>query len=75
MAGEENISTEEMLKEVNKAICSVLSGGQSYKFGSRQLTRADLNMLYKMRNELNEQLSSGNSGLLDDTYVAEFDGR
>ena len=75
MAGEENISTEEMLKEVNKAICSVLSGGQSYKLGSRQLTRADLNMLYKMRNELNEQLSSGNSGLLDDTYVAEFDGR
>ena len=32
----------EMLEQVNKAIAAVLVGGQSYKIGSRSLTRADL---------------------------------
>ena len=35
----------EMLEQVNKAIAAVLVGGQSYKIGSRSLTRADLSML------------------------------
>ena len=34
--------TAEMLEQVNSAIAAVLSGGQSYKIGSRSLTRADL---------------------------------
>lgn len=35
----------ELLEQVNKAITTVLVGGQSYKIGSRSLTRADLSML------------------------------
>lgn len=35
----------ELLEQVNKAIAAVLVGGQSYKIGSRSLTRADLSML------------------------------
>lgn len=65
-----------MLKEVDAAIISVLNGGQSYKIGSRTLTRADLNMLYKMRNDLQTQIKANNSSLLfDNTFVSEFEGR
>ena len=39
----------ELLEQVNKAIAAVLVGGQSYKIGSRSLTRADLSMLKAMR--------------------------
>lgn len=67
---------QEMLNEVNTAIYKVLVGGQSYKIGSRQLTRADANLLYSMRNDLMTQINSeGDSGLLNNTYVAVFDGR
>ena len=67
---------EEMLKEVNAAIYKVLVGGQSYKIGSRELTRADANLLYNMRNDLMTQVANqGSSRLLDNTYVAVFDGR
>lgn len=67
---------QEMLNEVNRAIYKVLVGGQSYKLGSRELTRADANLLYSMRNDLMTQINSeGDSGLLDSTYVVVFDGR
>lgn len=65
-----------MLEQVNTAISAVLAGGQSYKIGSRSLTRADLSMLKAMREELEAQISDGEStGLLDRTFVAFFDGR
>lgn len=65
-----------MLEQVNTAISAVLSGGQSYKIGSRSLTRADLSMLKAMREELEAQISSGETtGLLERTFVAVFDGR
>lgn len=69
--------TSEILSNVDNAIESILLGGQSYKIGSRTLTRADLNMLYKMRNDLRAEQNreQNNNGLLDDTYVAFFDGR
>ena len=41
-AVESNYNASEMLTEVNNAIYAVLVGGQSYKIGTRQLTRADL---------------------------------
>ena len=41
----------ELLEQVNKAIAAVLVGGQSYKIGSRSLTRADLSMLKAMRDD------------------------
>lgn len=76
MAEAENYTASEMLEKVNNAIYSVLVGGQSYKIGSRQLTRADLKLLYDMKNDLTAQIASeGSSSLLDDTVVAVFTGR
>lgn len=70
------INKREMLEEVNNAIYSVLIGGQSYKIGSRQLTRADLGLLREMRQELEAEVNADQGGcLLDDTYVAFFQGR
>ena len=68
--------SEELLDSINSAIVAVTVGGQSYKIGSRSLTRADLKQLYTMRNELSAQIAAEQtSGLLDDCYVAVFDGR
>lgn len=76
MAAESNFTAQEMLTEVNNAIYAVLVGGQSYKIGTRQLTRADLSLLYNMKNDLMAQVAAqGATSLLDDTYVAVFDGR
>ena len=36
-----------LLTEVNKAIAAVMVGGQSYKIGSRSLTRANLTELFR----------------------------
>ena len=66
----------ELLEQVNKAIAAVLVGGQSYKIGSRSLTRADLSMLKAMRDDLEAQVAAGTpSHFLDRTFVAYFDGR
>ncbi len=72
----ENMTPEEMLAEVKKAIYTVLVGGQSYSIGSRSLTRADLSLLKTMRDDLEAQIAAGdNVGLMDNTVVAIFDGR
>ena len=72
----DNTKTVEMLEQVNAAISAVLAGGQSYKIGSRSLTRADLAPLKAIRDDLEAQIDSGqNNQLLDRTYVAFFDGR
>ena len=69
-------TTRDMLDSINAAIMAITVGGQSYKIGSRALTRADLKQLYSMRNDLTAELAAENStGLLDDCYVAVFDGR
>lgn len=52
----------ELLEQVNKAITTVLVGGQSYRIGSRQLTRADLAMLKTLRDDLEAQLAADESG-------------
>lgn len=73
---EDNYTAKEMLTEVNNAIHTVLAGGQSYKIGTRQLTRADLNLLYNMKNDLTAQIvAEGSTSLIDDTFVAVFEGR
>ena len=65
-----------LLTEVNKAIAAVMVGGQSYKIGSRSLTRADLALLLSTRKDLQAQIAAeGDGGLFSDTYVAFFDGR
>lgn len=72
----ENMTAAEMLAEVKKAIYTVLVGGQSYSIGSRSMTRADLALLKSMRDDLEAQTAIGeNTGLIDNTYVAVFDGR
>lgn len=71
-----NTKAAEMLEQVNQAITAVLAGGQSYKIGSRSLTRADLAQLKAIRDDLEARMDSGqNAGLLDRTFVAFFDGR
>ena len=64
-----------LLSEIDEAITKVVSGAQSYKIGSRQLTRADLKELYAIRNDLLAQANAGQDGFLDNTYVAVFDTR
>ncbi len=67
---------QQRLTEVNKAIQAVLLGGQSYKLGSRSVTRADLALLRQMRDDLEAQINSeAPSNLIRDTFVAVFDGR
>lgn len=67
---------QQMLTEVNKAIQAVLLGGQSYKLGSRSVTRADLALLRAMRDDLEAQINKeDNSPLMSDVVVAVFEGR
>ena len=73
---ETKMTPAEMLAQVNTAITTVLCGGQSYKIGSRSLTRADLALLKAMRDELEAQLANeAPSPLFSDTYAAFFEGR
>ena len=76
MAEYEEYSAEQRLYEVNQAIQAVLLGGQSYKIGSRNLTRADLALLKSMRDDLEAQLAADdNPHLFASTYLAYFDTR
>lgn len=73
---EKTTTPAQLLAQVNAAITTVLAGGQSYKIGSRSLTRADLAMLKSMRDDLEAQVAAEDTGgLLGRTYVAYFDGR
>ena len=74
----DTISKQEMLDGLNKAIYAITVGGQSYKIGSRSLTRADLKQLYAMKNDMEAQIAreeAGDNGLLGDCYVGVSDGR
>ncbi len=76
MAEEQKQSVAERLLEVDTAIHAVLFGGQSYKLGTRSVTRADLALLRQMRDDLAAQLQSEEDGsLFGRTVVAVFDGR
>lgn len=72
---QENTDAKNMLEEVNKAIENILLGGQAYTLGSRSMTRADLGLLYSMKNDLTAQLAAGDGGMMDNCTVAVFDGR
>lgn len=65
-----------LLSEVNKAIATVMVGGQSYKIGSRSLTRANLTELRNLRADLAAQVEEqGNTDFFHNTYAAFFEGR
>ena len=63
---------EEQLKNVNEAIYKILAGGQSYRIGTRSLTRADLATLIAERNKLEAQLQGSGTTLLAGAYAADF---
>ena len=71
------MTNQEMLEQVNGAIIAIAAGGQSYKIGSRSLTRADLKQLYTIKNDLEAQIAQENSnnGFFSDCYVGVFDSR
>lgn len=72
----EGMTLEERLSQVNAAIAAVLMGGQSYRLGSRALTRADLAQLRALRDDLEAQAAQeGSGGLWPRTYAAYFEGR
>lgn len=77
MEEEQHIKTPtERLNLINQAIEEILIAGQSYKIGSRQLTRADLKQLRLLKQELTNEIAEENSlGLFSHTSVAVFDGR
>ncbi len=69
-------SKEEQLAVINEAIYKIMVGGQSYKLGSKQLTRADLDTLRQMQLQLRSELAAeADNGLFADTVVAVFSGR
>ena len=81
MADTENKSYSEMtnieqLAEINNAIYAIMRGVQSYRIGSRQLTRANLSELLAMQRAKQAEIDAENdSSLLDNTYVAFFEPR
>nr|DAP77964.1 MAG TPA: hypothetical protein [Caudoviricetes sp.]DAQ14290.1 MAG TPA: hypothetical protein [Caudoviricetes sp.] len=69
------MTNEEQLIEIDKAISSILRTGQSYKIGSRTLTRADLGTLRAMRKDLLAASEDNGTDLFSNTFVAVFDRR
>lgn len=69
-------TAEQLLAEVDKAIAAIAIGGQSYRIGSRSLTRANITELRNLKADLTAQIAeSNNTGLLANTSVAVFDRR
>lgn len=60
---------------MNTAISKILMGGQEYRIGTRSLTRADLGKLLEMQKDLQAEIVNGNNHLMDNTYLAVFEGR
>ena len=74
----DKISKQDLLDGLNQAIYAITVGGQSYKIGSRSLTRADLKQIYAIKNDIEAQIArenAGDNGLLNNCYVGIFDGR
>ena len=69
------MTNDELLIEVDKAITTILRTGQSYKVGSRTLTRADLGSLRALKRDLMAGTENNGSDLFGNTYVAVFERR
>ena len=73
-----DIDDKTLLKEINRAIRTILFGGQSYRIGNQELRRADLDDLRRLRNELAGSVADdeeGNAGLGRRAAAAYFDRR
>lgn len=66
------ITAAEQLAEVTTAITSILTGGQSYKIGSRSLTRADLAELRAMKKELEQEVAAEGTPVLGRKAAAVY---
>lgn len=62
-------SPVEQLQILNDAIYKIMVGGQSYKIGTRSLTRADLGTLIAERNRLEAQMEGNGTTLLSGAYA------
>ncbi len=70
------LTRKEMISQVKAAISAIAVGGQSYKIGSRSLTRANLSELRNTLANLEAQEAAETNGiLLANTSVAFFDTR
>lgn len=71
------MESKELLLQVEKAINTITVTGQSYKLGSRSVTRADLAELREMRKELMQEIAASESvgKGLSGFCAAEFEGR
>lgn len=67
---------KKLLEDIEAAITKITITGQSYKIGSRSLTRADLGALMDARKTLQAELAedTSNNGIAG-FYAAEFEGR
>ena len=54
----ESMTKQQLYEEVDKAIHAILVGGQSYKIGSRSLTRANITELRKLRSDLAAEIAT-----------------
>jgi len=66
------MTTRIQLDEINAAISAILSGAQSYKIGSRSITKANLDTLIKERQRLEYKLAAEQGFGIS---VANFDRR
>ena len=70
------VTRKDLQQAAGQAMVSILKGGQSYKLGTRQLTRAALSEVRSLKDNLDaEEAAENGNGFLDNCYVACFDGR
>lgn len=67
------MNTQQKLTQLNDAISAIESGAQEYQIGSRRVRKADISVLYRERQRLEQQMDNErtNGGV----YVACFDRR
>lgn len=72
----QDLSPQELLTQINAAIVAC-SQAQSYKVGSRSVTRANVTELKKLRADLMQEIAANNAdnSLMAGVSVAVFDGR
>nr|DAL24349.1 MAG TPA_asm: head to tail adaptor [Caudoviricetes sp.] len=65
------------LSQVEEAITAIMEGGQSYKIGTRSLTRANLTELVSLRNQLKTESNdaSAEASGIPGCSIALFSGR
>ncbi|MEG0693349.1 MAG: hypothetical protein RR444_09755 [Oscillospiraceae bacterium] len=61
------------LEQLNSAISQIESGAQEYSIGSRKVRKADLALLYKERDRIEEQIRANNG--FDGCVVSNYFSR